>query len=102
MGVFGQVLESDGVNVDDAMLRGERMGDVHAFTKGTVWDYVKQANRLSRNWTLLRESDKVREYLSLNGAGSNRIWSRVATHARKVSSMQPQRIEEFTLFVNTQ
>jgi hypothetical protein len=42
MGVFGQVLESDGVNVDDAMVRGERMGDVHAFSKGTVRDCVKQ------------------------------------------------------------
>jgi hypothetical protein len=43
MGVFGQVLEIDGVKIDDTLARGERMEDVHAFSKGSVWDYVKQA-----------------------------------------------------------
>ena len=42
MGVFGQVLEIDGVKIDDTLARGERMEDVHAFSKGTVRDCVKQ------------------------------------------------------------
>jgi hypothetical protein len=36
------VLELDEVDIDDEMVREEKTGYVHAFSKGIVWDYFKQ------------------------------------------------------------